>query len=94
MTDAILKLRKFAPDFTGYRLDQASLHTAVYQAVELGEKEIGVYLHIRGGKSMLQRMLSVHLAETSLIAVSLAINNRAELRRQIVQKVKWIGGFR
>ena len=58
-----------------------------------GETENGVYLHIRGGKSMLQRMLSVHLAELGLCAVGLAVNNRTELRRQITQPEKWLEDF-
>ena len=93
MAEAVLKLRKFEPDLTGYRADQRQLHTVILKAVESGEKEIGVYLHIRGGKSMLQRMLSVHLAELGLCAAGLAVNNRTELRRQITQPEKWLEDF-
>ena len=93
MQEAILKLRKFEPDLSGYRADQNQLHTVIHNAVLSGETEIGVYLHIRGGKSMLQRMLAVHLAELGLCAVSLAVNNRTELRRQITQPEKWLEDF-
>jgi hypothetical protein len=93
MDEAILKLRKFDPDLRGYRADQRRLHAGTLRAVESGETEIGIHLHIRGGKSMLQRMISVHLAESSLCAVSLAINNRAELRRQIVDPARWLEDF-
>jgi HNH endonuclease len=93
MDDAVRKLRKFEPDMSGYRPDQRQLHMSILKAVETGETEIGVYLHIRGGKSMLQRMLSVHLAELGLCAVALAVNNRAELRRQIVEPDKWLEDF-
>ena len=93
MQEAILKLRKFEPDLSGYRADQKRLHGVILKAIESGETEIGVYLHIRGGKSMLQRMLAVHLVELGLCAVSLAVNSRRELRRQITQPEKWLEDF-
>jgi hypothetical protein len=93
MQEAIQKLRKFEPDLTGYRDDQRQLHAVILKAIESGETEIGVYFHIRGGKSMLQRMLSVHLSELRLCAVSLAVNNRSELRRQITLPEDWLEDF-
>ena len=93
MVDAVKKLRKFAPDLNGFREDQRRLYEVILRAIEAGEKEIGVYYHIRGGKSMLQRMLSVTTAELNLCSVSIAINNRTELRRQIVSEEKWLEDF-
>lgn len=94
MSLAVHELRKFSPNFEGYREDQARLHMRTLDEVRRGSREIGIHLHIRGGKSMLIRMLSVHLAELYLAAVSLAVNNRGELRRQIVNTQAWPDDFR
>ena len=93
MEDAIKKLRRFEPDMSGYRDDQRKLHSATMELIKAGENEIGIYLHIRGGKSMLIRMLSVHIAALKLGAVGLVVNNRSELRRQIVEPNKWQEDF-
>ena len=93
MEEAIRVLRKFNPAWEGYREDQHRLHSVTMKALQAGEREIGIHLHIRGGKSMLIRMLSVHTVEQSLAAVCMAINNRSELRRQIVMPERWNEDF-
>jgi len=69
-------------DLSGFREAQARLFMAVSQAVIEGNKEIGVHLHIRGGKTMLMRMLAKHLVDKGEVSVALIVNNRSELRRQ------------
>src|SRR5258705_312566 len=81
------------PDWDGYREDQRRLHSLIIRDVRAGEKEIGVHLHIRGGKSMLIRMCAVDLAELKFASISMAINNRAELRRQLTKAERWKEDF-
>lgn len=89
MNKALPLLNQFNPDWNGYRVDQKQLHLAIIEAIRRGEKEIGVTLHIRGGKSMLIRMTVVDAIELGLVALGIAINNRSELRLQIAASERW-----
>lgn len=69
-------------DKAGFRDAQRKLFLAVGDALRNGEKEIGIHLHIRGGKTMLMRLLAKWAVDNGFVSVAMIVNNRAELRRQ------------
>ena len=99
MSNALKRFRKFDPNWDGYTPDQRRHHRAAMNCIRKAEwpdrakQEIGHYLHIRAGKSMLIRMLTVDAVEQGFVAVGLAINNRSDLRIQIVEDARWDEDF-
>jgi len=69
-------------DLKGFRETQREIFELVCDEITKGKKEIGIHLHIRGGKTMLMRMLSKWAIDNGHAWGALIINNRTELRNQ------------
>jgi hypothetical protein len=89
MSEAAKRLRAWNPDLSGFTEDQRKHYDAMMAAIRKGEREIGHYAHIRFGKSMLIRMSSISAVEEGLAPIGIVVNDRADLRMQIIDQKEW-----